>query len=210
VRNLGNSQLAWSADRGRTWTWGPKFTESFGCPGLLNFGRDYAVARDDYVYMYSSDGESAYESYDGVVLARAHRDRLTDRAAWEFVSGYAPTGAPVWSAEIADRVPVLSYPGHCRRLDAVFSPALQRYLMALGHDAAGSWGIYDAPEPWGPWTVVWHTDDWGLGETHGYRLPAKWISPDGLTMHLVFSGRRHGEVEYDAFCVRRMTLRLLR
>jgi len=41
-------------------------------------------------------------------------------------------------------------------------------------------------------------------------LPTKWISADGLTMHLVFSGRRHGEVDYDAFCVRKMTLALSR
>mgnify|MGYP001059735896 CR=1 FL=1 len=207
VRNTGNSQLAWSADRGRTWTWGFTFAESFGCPAFLNFGPNYAGARDEWVYVYSSDGESAYESYDGVALARAPRERITDAAAWEFLSGYSAGGEPVWSAQVADRIPVLSYPGHCRRLDVVFDPAQRRYLMALGHDAAGSWGIYDAPEPWGPWTVIWHTDDWGLGKTHGYRLPAKWISPDGLAMQLIFSGRRHGEVEYDAFCVRRMTLR---
>jgi hypothetical protein len=38
VRNTGNSTLAWSEDRGKTWTWGWKFEESFGCPTFLNYG----------------------------------------------------------------------------------------------------------------------------------------------------------------------------
>src|SRR5689334_2490124 len=42
ARNAGNARLAWSADHGRTWAWAAwKFTESFGCPSFLNFGRDY-------------------------------------------------------------------------------------------------------------------------------------------------------------------------
>jgi hypothetical protein len=73
VRNTGNAQLAWSEDHGRTWQWGFHFTRSFGSPAFLNFGRNYAGARDKYVYLYSQDGDSAYESSDGLVLARAGR-----------------------------------------------------------------------------------------------------------------------------------------
>jgi hypothetical protein len=46
------------------------------------------------------------------------------------------------------------------------------------------------------------TTSWDIPETHGYRLPTKWISDDGRTMWLVFSGLKPN----DAFCVRRMTL----
>lgn len=59
-----------------------------------------------------------------------------------------------------------------------------------------------------PWTTAYYTDDWGVGETHGYRLPAKWISADGTQAHIVFSGRAHEGIDYDAFCVRRMALEL--
>src|SRR5262249_53762574 len=45
VRNVGNAQLGWSTDHGATWTWADwKFTNSFGCPTFLNFGRNYAGA----------------------------------------------------------------------------------------------------------------------------------------------------------------------
>ncbi len=98
------------------------------------------------------------------------------------------------------------FPGHCQRVDAVYNPLLKRYLLALGYNHKGGWGIYDAAEPWGPWTTVFHTDYWGLGGTHGYRLPAKWIGPGANEMTLVFSGVALPDITFDAFCVRRMTL----
>lgn len=208
VRNAGNSQLAWSVDHGQKWEWGFKFTSSFGCPTWLNFGRNYAGARDDYVYLYSQDGPSAYESYDQVVMARAPKDRVRERDAYEFFARLDEAGQPVWTSDIRRRGPVFRYLGRCQRMDAVFHPGLKRYLLAIGFNHRGGWGIFDAPEPWGPWTTAFHTIYWGLGNTHYYRLPSKWIGPDNKTMYLVFSGRTHGDVVYDAFCVRKLVLSL--
>src|SRR5262249_31856824 len=53
TRNAGNAQLAWSKDHAQTWAWADwKISTSFGCPTFLNFGKDYAGARDDWVYVY--------------------------------------------------------------------------------------------------------------------------------------------------------------
>ena len=81
-------------------------------------------------------------------------------------------------------------------------------MLALGSNMAGGWGIYDAPEPWGPWTAVFFTRKWDAGSTHSYRLPSKWISTDNKTMYVVFSGRTHDGVQYDAFSVRKITMTL--
>jgi CubicO group peptidase (beta-lactamase class C family) len=204
VRNTGNSQLVWSEDRARTWKWGFKLEESFGSPAFVNYGRNYAGAPDDFVYAYSQDGASAYQTNDGVVLARANRKRLRDKAAWEFFRGSAEQ--PAWTRQIGARKQVFAYRGHCQRLDAVYHPALKRYLLVLAYGHNGGWGIYDAPRPWGPWSVAFHTEYWGLGGTHGYRIPAKWISSDGHSLALVFSGLIYNGVSYDAFCVREMNL----
>jgi len=208
VRNLANSQLAWSSDRGKTWEWGFRFDTSFGCPAFLNAGRNYEGARDGYVYTYASDGPSTYESYDGLVLARVPRGRVRERADYEFFAGLDGENRPTWSADIAQRRSVFSFPGNCQRLDVVWNPGICRCLLALGFDHDGGWGIFDAPEPWGPWTTAFYTRYWGLGNTHGYRLPAKWISADGKTLYLVFSGRTHDGTMYDAFCLRRLDLDL--
>jgi CubicO group peptidase (beta-lactamase class C family) len=203
VRNAGNAQLAWSQDRGNTWEWGFRFEESFGSPSFLNFGKNYAGARDGYVYTYSQEGGSAYESDDAVVLARAPLGRLRERASWEFFERVDDRGGPVWTRSLARRGAVFRYAGHCQRVDAVYNAGLKRYLLAVGYNHNGGWGLFDAPEPWGPWTQAFHTEYWGLGGTHGYRLPAKWISADGRRMELVFSGVR----PWDAFCVRAIELR---
>lgn len=104
VRNAGNAQLAWSGDHGHTWTWCDwKFTTSFGCPTFLNFGKDYAGARDDYVYVYSLDGATAYEPADRMVLGRVPKDRLIDRAAYQFFVKVDAQGQAMWSNDIARR-----------------------------------------------------------------------------------------------------------
>ncbi|MGH8245501.1 MAG: hypothetical protein ACREUU_03610, partial [Gammaproteobacteria bacterium] len=206
VRNAGNAQLAWSEDRGGTWRWGFKFETSFGSPAFLNFGKNYRGARDDYVYTYSQDGASAYESDDRIILARVRKRRIRERAAYEFFERLDEQGRPVWTADSGRRGAVFRNTGRCQRVDAVYNPAIRRYLLAVGYDHRGGWGVFDAPEPWGPWTTAFHTEYWGLGGTHGYRLPAKWISSDGRTMQLVFSGTRHAGPLYDAFCTRRFRL----
>jgi CubicO group peptidase (beta-lactamase class C family) len=206
VRNVANSQLAWSADHGRTWKWGFRFSTSFGSPAFLNFGRDYDGARDDFVYTYSQDGPSAYVPDDGIVLARVARSKISERLSYEFFAGLDESGRPLWNSRIEVREPVFRFPGRCARVDVVYDPAIRRYLMALAFDRKGGWGLFDAPEPWGPWTTAFFTAAWDLGDTHGYRLPSKWISNDGREMYVVVSGVNHAGEHYDAFSVRRMTL----
>ncbi len=201
VRNVGNAQLLWSADRGKTWQWGFKMETGFGSPAFLNFGRNYAGARDEYVYTYSQDGPSAYESDNGLLLARVPKDRIRDRTAWEFFEKLDDAGRPLWTADAGKTGAVFSYPANCGRVDAVYDAGLGRYLLALAYDHEGGWGLFDAPAPWGPWTTILHRH-WDIAATHGYRLPAKWISPDGLTLTLVFSGIKPN----DAFCTRALTL----
>jgi CubicO group peptidase (beta-lactamase class C family) len=205
VRNVGNSQLAWSEDRGKTWVWGFRFQESFGCPTFLNFGRNYQGARDEFVYTYSVDGPSCYESCAELVMARVQRTKIRDAGAYEFFQGMDAEQRSMWTEDIHERRPVFAYRG--QRADVVYHPGIKRYLLFLGFGLyGGGWGIFEAPEPWGPWSTAFVTENWGLGDTHSYRLPTKWIEPDSDDMYLVFSGKEHEGTDYDAFCVRRLTL----
>ena len=153
VRNAGNAQLAWSTDHGKTWEWADwKFTTSFGCPTFLNFGKNYAGARDAYVYVYSHDADSAYQPADRMVLARAPSGKINRRNAYEFFTGFDAKRQPVWKKDIAERGAVFSRKGQCYRSGITYNAALKRYLWCQtlpGDDPrfAGGFGIYDAPEP---------------------------------------------------------------
>ena len=65
----------------------------------------------------------------------------------------------------------------------------------------GGFAIYDAPEPWGPWTTAFFTEKWDVGPGEHGDFTSKWMSTDGQTVHLVFSGD-------DAFCIRRARIKL--
>jgi CubicO group peptidase (beta-lactamase class C family) len=203
VRNAGNSQLAWSTDHARTWAWGDwKFTTSFGCPTFLNFGPDYAGARDGYVYVYSHDSDSAYQPGDRVVLARVPKDRLRLREAYEFFTGLDRGGQPRWSNDVNARGAAFTNPGKCYRITVSYDAGLKRYLLCqAGADSKvkAGFGVFDAPEPWGPWTTVCYTPAWDVSPGETCSFPAKWMSADGKALYLVFSGG-------DCLAVRRATL----
>jgi CubicO group peptidase (beta-lactamase class C family) len=200
VRNAENSQLGWSSDHGATWTWADwKFTESFGCPTFLNFGKNYAGARDGFVYLVSPDSDGAYERVDRFVMARVPKDKLRERSAYEFFVKLDANGEPQWNADIMQRGAVFSNPQACYRSSISYNAGLKRYLwcqIGPGNDTrySGGFSIYDAPEPWGPWTAAYHTDSWDVGPGESNSLPTKWMSADGRTIHLVFSDEDHFSV----------------
>jgi hypothetical protein len=210
-RNVANSQLSWSRDGGNNWTaadW--KFETSFGCPTFLNFGRNYEGARDEFVYVYSADSASAYEAADRMVLARVAKSRIAEKSAYEFFRDLDPEAKPRWTRKISERGAVFEFPGNCYRGGITYCAALKRYLWCQvlpgskhtqGPRFQGGFGIYDAPEPWGPWTTVFFTEEWDVGPGETSSLPAKWMSENGKTMWLLFSGD-------DCFSVRKLTLEL--
>jgi hypothetical protein len=209
ARNATNSQLAWSEDHGANWHWADwKFTNSFGCPSFLNFGRNYSGARDEYVYVFSSDSDSAYSVVDGLVLARVPKKKIRQRDAYEFFTGQR-AGRASWSPDLTRHGAVFSAASLCYRANVTYCSPLKRYLLVMAirtptaHDKtgkidtrfAGGLGIYDAPAPWGPWTTTFFATQWDVGPGDSASFPAKWMSSDGKTLHLVFSSE-------DNFCVR--------
>jgi CubicO group peptidase (beta-lactamase class C family) len=205
ARNTDNSQLAWSSDHSQTWTWSDwRFTTSFGHPTFLNFGQNYAGARDEYVYTYSHDANSAYSAADRMVLARVPKDRIGHRDAYEFFRDLDREGSPLWTEDIHQRGSVFTHPGACYRSGISYNAGLGRYLwyqIVPGGDTRfeGGFGLYDAPEPWGPWTTVYFTTEWDVGPGEMGAFPTKWMSADGKTCYLVFSGNDYFSVREVRF-----------
>jgi hypothetical protein len=211
-----------SEDKALSWTdSGWNFT-MLGTCALLNYGRDYEGAKDDYVYLYSSNTRNNYNETDEVVLLRAPRDRVMEESAWEFFAGMDGAG-PTWSSNASARAPVFVFPDGCNRLDVSYNAALRRYFMTMraraktATDHPNHFSIYDAPKPWGPWTTVFYTESrlpgsdmsemnqsrggWGENE----HIPTKWISEDGKEFWLVYSGDDKFTLRRGVFRVRLVT-----
>jgi hypothetical protein len=68
-------------------------------------------------------------------------------------------------------------------------------LVSAHSDGVGSThtpalGVFDAPEPWGPWTTVYDDDEWSSdGWMIHHKFPTAWMSDDGKTVWLALSGQ---------------------
>lgn len=205
-------QLARSGDHGRSWTYADWMFEPFGLCTFINFGKNYQGARDGYVYTVSHDGPNADGPADTMVLMRVPKEKIMQRDCYEFYQGMKG-GEPVFTREISERGAVFINRDACLRSGISFNAPLGRYLWwqhtpnPPGHPDrgdtrfAGGFAVYEAPEPWGPWAEVYATAAWDIGPGERAEFPPKWISADGLTMYLAFSGD-------DNFCVRKATLTL--
>ena len=173
--------------------------DGFCSPGFLNYGKDYAGAPDDYVYIYGRDcsgGDgSTFQDTAKISLARVSKYSLTNRSAYEFYAG--TNGSNNWVSNSSNRRPVfinsIGYPepGSYDAASAIYYPDIGRYLLFVTHGTPGSprggLGIYDGPSPWGPWTTVEYDDSWMGSDRFFYaNIPTKWIS--GNSFYMVFTG----------------------
>lgn len=215
--NRQRNVSAWimtSSDNGQTWnkeaTPVDFFTGRLSSPHFLQFGRDYQGARDEYVYAYfpvGDDGNSYWENGDAILLGRVDQDSILNRTAWEFYAGVGEDGKPSWSEEEEKAVPVFRYPSMTGENHVAYNPGLQRYLMGnysfldeQGNPRPyhqGPWPesamrsqltLFEAPEPWGPWSLFHIDDDWGTYGDYQPVFPTKWISEDGTDLVMVSSG----------------------
>jgi hypothetical protein len=185
--------------------WAPAFANiqapmfpgyKFGGPAFINFGRNNANARDEYVYAISSD---QWDNGSNLRLGRVFKDDIVRRDGWhwEWLCAFEPSGAPVWRRELEAAIPVLSLHRWLGAPDMVYVAAIQRYLLfswRLHKDFSGDDGtdllVFEAPEPWGPFALVHAEEYWEGRAFNPYcpRLPLKWMAADGKSGWLQFSG----------------------
>ncbi len=203
--------LAWSDDLGASWTrssWklGPPQYDVRWC-SFLNFAQDDSNARDEYVYQYWRMVGQNNSTY----LVRVPADRLQappdGPGGYEYYSGPGPS----WAKELAAARPVFVDPDGRGITHVVYNAGIERYIASAQGGTVGETGLFDAPEPWGPWTTIDDYQNWGgFGEREslGVDFPTKWISRDGKVMWAVFSGGRLGKGDdiLDSFNLARVTL----
>lgn len=190
-----DSGLSWEYDHER-----PMFTDHVFTTGFfLDYGQCQRHAQDEYVYVYGLDYNWRFSdtfSQTKLYLARVERDRILARGAWEFFSGNVGQ-APLWSADIADKVPVLEDPTLYRdkrsgisQGSVVYIPQIARYLYSTR--AEYEWIFYEAAAPWGPWTKV-SVIEWKPRATEDFHggypvvIPSKFLDGNGTGGWLISS-----------------------
>ena len=209
-------KIAHSKDHGATWEftdWSFTREEGVMMPTVCNYGKNYEGARDEFVYSYLI----RFQSYEGpddypdkvdwlncqkpgfIDLARVPKDEILNRDVYTFFAGMQ-NGEPTWTQDINARKPVFENPegvGWC--INVSYNAGLQRYILTTEHTEThrGNIGIFDAPQPWGPWTTVCYEKNWGEGHiplnTFYWNFSNKWTSEDGKSFSLIFTGRKEND-----------------
>ena len=217
-----------STDYGKTWyqsngglwddnLWDFNSANGEVMPAFIERGPGYSTGPSDgYVYgVMDSENSTGKDLY----LARVPKDQIMTRSSYRYFAGLSG-GNPTWTADAMQKKSIF-YDANGTGWGSMISyvPSLNRYLLTAVHNynastylSDGSWGLFDGPNPWGPWTTVAYyttaTNPWRDScPKFNLSFPQKWMSTDGKSLYMTFSGSNSlcGQT-YDAFRVIPITL----
>jgi hypothetical protein len=204
-------EVARSTNHSRTWQkanfrWNK--SEGLSRPAFLQFGRDYAGARDNFLYVYmigiEDDSGLVVQKPGRIYLLRVPKTEVFgSKSNYQYFNGLNSSGNPIWSNNISNKRPVFQDPRGVGWTVAVsYNAGLNRYLLTTEHDRSfrGNLGIFDAPTPWGPWTTVSYHYNWQgfREESRGpfyWNFSNKWLRNGGRGFTLVFTGGPGGGID---------------
>ena len=199
-----DSFTAVSLDSGKTWKLGKerflKYAPAgFRVRGILQYGKGYQGAMDEYLYIYFG-----LNRHPDIYLARVKKEEVFNERAYEWFVYMDENGQPYWTLDFSRKATAFhdnnAYLWH---LSICYNSGLDRYILTKPHFSTGdnrnevrapdtnmsSFGIFDAPTPWGPWTTVYYQENF-MDELlkFNYVIPTKYISNGGQKFWLGWSG----------------------
>ena len=211
------SRLSLSEDKGASWqpaNWAFTPEDDFMGGNILQYGKNYTGAIDNYVYHYmvqpnmfsDSTGKATEFQIPGrIFLLRVPKSSMMKRESYEFFSGLNGE-IPTWTKNVKDKKPVFfDKNGVGSPIGISYNPGLKRYLLSTEHSKphGGMIGIFTSTNPWGPWaTVTYVPDEKWFGYDNPVAVPrncffwcfpTKWMSEDGRSATMVFTGGGNGK-----------------
>ena len=201
--------LVWSEAKdgnpaGAEWTLEPKPLrfekgyKKFKPATFVNYGMDYNEGMDErlgHQHVYFSGRRQGVGGK--FFMGRVDRNHIRDKSMYSYFAGRTSSGKAVWTQNVADAT---AYFRDCSiDGDGGWSPdvvinyntALKRYILSTGRSQGGELAIYEAPNPWGPWSTVAYESNWMGANDAGtpllFSFVNKWTSSDGLTNWMIFS-----------------------
>ncbi len=206
-----------STDYGKTWTDSPHTPASplfpepakfmgplkIGSPKFVDFGKNMEHSPDSKAYLAGYGAEEndpkpryanlSWISGDQIYLTRVKPsiENINDESKYEYFAGYNNAGKPIWSYDFKDIKPLLEWNNNMGCVTITYNAPLKKYLMCItdGWPTVAKMNSYilESGKITGPWKLVTYMKEFG---EQGYflNLPSKFISKDGLTLWLCYSG----------------------
>lgn len=216
-----------STDYGQTWVRSaeenyhhPMFDQHFTTPYFIYYGQDGQSSAVDgaekYIYAISNNG--FWCNGDHYILGRVERThiRRLNPADWSFYQGGDGEDEQSWTWDAGAARPIIENPLKCGGTGATYIPALGRYLLVAWYypgdpnveSDESHFIYYEAPHPWGPWSMV--KED--VIRPEGWYCPrvlAKWQTSGGNEVEtiLVTGGDYYEFAKYYRFTVTALSLK---
>lgn len=186
---------------GETGMWG--YPVKIGAPHFVDFGKNMEHSPDGKAYLVGHGavdpdpkprfGNLSWISGDQIYLLRVTPsiENINDASKYEFFAGHDAAGQPIWTRDLDKIEPLIDWNNNCGCVTVTYNAPLKKYLMCVtdGWPTCARMNSYilEADAITGPWRLVTYMKDFGQ---QGYflNLPTKFISADGRTAWLCYSG----------------------
>lgn len=207
----------YSADYGRSWTACPHtpekslFNESgqngypvkLGSPHFVDFGKNMQYSPDGKAYLVAHGADitdkqprfwnASWITGDQVYLFRVEPsvENMNDPSKYEFYAGNDEKGLAIWTNDFTKIKALLEWNNNMGCVTVTYNAPLKKYLMCVtdGGNTCSKMNTYvlESSTLTGPWKLVTYLKNFGE-QAYFVNIPSKFISEDGLTFWLLYSG----------------------
>jgi hypothetical protein len=138
-------------------------------------------------------GNASWITGDNVYLLRVTPsvENINDASKWEFYAGKDVAGNALWTNDFSQSKPLLEWNNNMGCVTVTYNAAIGKYLMCVtdGGNTCAKMHTYilESDSLTGEWKLVSYLKDFGE-QAYFVNIPSKYISRDGETMWLWYSG----------------------
>jgi hypothetical protein len=174
-----------------------------GSPHFVDFGKNMQHSPDGKAYMVAHGADindpkprfynASWITGDQIYLLRVtpSPENINDASKWEFYAGKDNQGNPLWTNDFKQIRPLLEWNNNMGCVTVTYNPVLNRYLMCVtdGGMTCAKMNTYllESESLTGEWRMISYMKHFGE-QAYFVNIPSKFISADGKTMWLLYSG----------------------
>jgi hypothetical protein len=118
-------------------------------------------------------------------------ETINDSSKYEYYGGKDKNGIPVWTSNFKDIKPLLEWDNNMGCVTVTYNPVLKKYIMCVtdGGTTVSRMNTYllESDRIDGDWKIITYMKEFGT-QAYFVNIPSKFISDDGTTMWLLYSG----------------------
>lgn len=206
-----------SKDYGKSWTKDPNTPEKplfgetgingypvkIGSPHFVDFGKNMEYSPDGKAYLVAHGSDimdtqtrfwnTSWITGDQIYMLRVTPsiENMNDASKYEFYAGKDAKGNPIWTNDFKSIKPLLEWNNNMGCVTVTYNAPLKKYLMCVtdGGNTVSKMNTYilESDSLTGKWKLVTYMKNFGE-QAYFVNIPSKFISKDGKTMWLLYSG----------------------